>query len=47
MLSKSDLFLEILLIAHNTLIINTNWNSKMTKETDKGRNFHASQYVPF
>ena len=29
-----DLLLEILLIARNTLIINTDWNSKMTKETN-------------
>ena len=28
-----DLLLEILLIARNVLIINTNWNGKMTKET--------------
>ena len=27
-------FLEILLIARNVLIINTNWNGKMTKETN-------------
>ena len=26
--------LEILLIARNILIINTNWNDKMTKETN-------------
>jgi len=29
-----DLLLEILLIACNTLIINTNWDNKMTKETN-------------
>lgn len=29
-----DIFLEILLIARNILIINTNWNDKMTKETN-------------
>ena len=29
-----DLLLEILLIARNTLITSTNWNSKMTKETN-------------
>jgi len=29
-----DLFLEILLIARNVLIINTDWNGKMTKETN-------------
>ena len=29
-----NLLLEILLIARNTLIINTNWNDKMTKETN-------------
>ena len=28
-----DLLLEILLIVRNVLIINTNWNGKMTKET--------------
>ena len=28
------LLLEILLIARNVLIINTNWNGKMTKETN-------------
>jgi len=28
-----DVLLEILLIARNVLIINTNWNGKMTKET--------------
>lgn len=28
------IFLEILLIARNVLIINTNWNGKMTKETN-------------
>ena len=29
-----NLLLEILLIARNILIINTNWNDKMTKETN-------------
>ena len=29
-----DLLLEILPIAHNVLIINTNWNGEMTKETN-------------
>lgn len=29
-----DLLLEILLIIHNVLIINTDWNDKMTKETN-------------
>ena len=29
-----NLLLEILQIARNTLIINTNWNDKMTKETN-------------
>ena len=29
-----DLLLEILLIARNALTINTNWNNKMTKETN-------------
>ena len=29
-----DIFLEILLIIHNVLIINTDWNDKMTKETN-------------
>ena len=29
-----DLLLEILLIARNVLIINTNWSYKMTKETN-------------
>jgi Mg2+/Co2+ transporter CorB len=29
-----DLLLQILLIARNILIINTNWNDKMTKETN-------------
>ena len=28
------LFLEILLIVRNVLIINTDWNDKMTKETN-------------
>ena len=28
------LLLEILLIARNVLIINTNWKGKMTKETN-------------
>lgn len=28
------LFLEILLIARNILIINTDWSDKMTKETN-------------
>lgn len=31
--SNHYLFLEILPIARNILIINTNWNDKMTKET--------------
>ena len=29
-----EFLLEILLIARNVLIINTNWNGKMTKETN-------------
>ena len=29
-----DYFLKILLIARNVLIINTNWNGKMMKETN-------------
>lgn len=29
-----DLLLEILLIARNMLIINTDWSDKMTKETN-------------
>ena len=29
-----DLLLEILLIARNVLIINTNWDDKITKETN-------------
>lgn len=29
-----DIFLEILLIVRNVLIINTDWNDKMTKETN-------------
>lgn len=29
-----DIFLEILLIARNALIINTNWGNKMKKETN-------------
>lgn len=29
-----DLLLEILLIVRNVLIINTDWNDKMTKETN-------------
>ena len=29
-----DLLLEILLIARNILIINTNWEDKITKETN-------------
>ena len=32
--SKRNPLLEILLIARNVLIINTNWNGKMTKETN-------------
>ena len=33
--SHHDLLLEILLIARNVLIINTDWNDKMTKETNQ------------
>lgn len=33
-MNNDILLLEILLIARNTLIINTNWNDKMTKETN-------------
>lgn len=33
-MNNDILLLEILLIARNALIINTNWNDKMTKETN-------------
>ena len=32
--SHHDLLLEILLIARNVLIINSNWDDKITKETN-------------
>ena len=32
--SEGKLFIEILLIVRNVLIINTDWNDKMTKETN-------------
>ena len=34
MANEHIVLLEILLIARNVLIINTDWNDKMTKETN-------------
>ena len=31
---RGKLFIEVLLIVRNVLIINTDWNDKMTKETN-------------
>ena len=33
-IKRGKLFIEILLIVRNVLIINTDWNDKMTKETN-------------
>lgn len=33
-MQNKEFFLEILLIVRNVLIINTDWNDKMTKETN-------------
>ena len=43
-----DFLLEILLIVRNVLIINANWNSKMTIETNRCMfRKHFEAIVPF